>query len=287
MRKNEIVENLDKKFNVYSVTDVWSCFDYLIEPIKEYCTSPFLEYYSGLMIDYCENASEIITTTFVTENIFKYIKKQGKTDVFIFTHHPFYQNMYDYSLENHISDNLNIIKNNRVSIYSCHLPLDMLYTNHSTGYYLADKLMKDIESGFYAYDGYLEKEIPCGYYGKSKENLFDISHRINKHFSYYKSFEKEPNFIACVPGGGNEIEFIKEAKSLGVDTYITGIVEMRGDNSVSKNVDFFKKINELEINLIGLGHYQTESLAMRGLIGDYFKEKFDCPVSYFSDEYYE
>ncbi|MFW6390030.1 MAG: Nif3-like dinuclear metal center hexameric protein [Halanaerobiales bacterium] len=287
MEKEKIIKTLDEKFNVYSIVDAWQSFEDLINPIEEHCTSSFLEYYSGLMIDYCTEVNEILVTTFITENVFRYIEEEGMNNVLIFTHHPFYHNPHDYSFENHIKNNLDVIENNRVSIYSCHLPLDISKSHHSTDYYLADKLMKEIKGSISAYHEPVEREISCGYYGKCKENLFKELREINNQFKIYKSLDKEPEIISCVPGGGNEIEFIKEAKDLGADTYITGIIDMRGKNSISGNINFLKKVKELEINLIGLGHYHTEALAMRGLVNDYFKETFKCSVLYFSDPYYE
>lgn len=79
---------------------------------------------------------------------------------------------------------------------------------------------------------------------------------------------------------------LQMAAEKGVDTYITGVSEFKGRNRVSRNKDFFNELQTLGMSIIGLGHYETECLTMKGLVKDYFINFIDA-VSYFEDKYYE
>lgn len=284
MEKLELIKKLDEEFSIYKYYDVWNLFDKYTVNIEEYIMPVYKEHACGLMLDFTtDNIKEVITTTFITENLFDFIKENNKKDLLIFTHHPYYQIGLDYSMHDAISDNIDILKNNRIAIYVCHLALDF-HPRYSTALYLAKELISDIEGRLsYEYEGV---HVECEYYGSCVNGLFDKINKLSSKVSFYQFGDTKPSKICCSPGGGNVMENIKAAKEKGVDTYITGVSEFKGRNSISRNKDFFNELQDLEISLIGMGHYETECLAMKGLVDDYFKNLIGS-VSYFADEYYE
>lgn len=283
MKKLELIKKLDEEFGINNYQDVWNLFSEYTENIEQYFIPTFKRHACGLMVDFTENIKEVLTTTFITENIFNYIKENNKKDLMIFTHHPYYQKRIDYSWHDAISDNIDVLINNRIAIYVCHMALDF-HPRHSTALYFAKELISKIEGRLsYEYEG---MNVECEYYGSSYEDLIDKIEKLSSNVSFYQFGETKPNKICCSPGGGNVIENIKMARDKGADTYITGVAEFKGRNSISRNKDFFSELQNLGINIIGLGHYETECIAMKGLVNDYFKNLV-ASASYFEDKYYK
>lgn len=281
MNKEIIINALNSEFDIYRRVDLWGRFTHLIAPIETDLTSSFKKYFSGLMFDFTDEIDEIITTVFVSESLLKYLIENGKKNVLVFTHHPFWQNQYDYSWISLYPNYLNALKENKISIYSCHMPLD-LHPRFSNDYYLSRQLIDVTTGRLSAYDGYFNEEITCGYYGKRKNDLDNILKSIKPDYGRFMSGKTEINIIACSPGGGGMIEYIEAAKKAGVDTYITGVCVNKGNNAISKIVDFFSKIKDLDMNIIELSHYSTECIVMKELPRDYFNQ-FDCKCSFFEE----
>lgn len=61
MNKSGVIKTLNQDYNVFGRKDVWYHFSNLISPIKDYLTQSFLEYYSGLMIDWRSNIMKFPT----------------------------------------------------------------------------------------------------------------------------------------------------------------------------------------------------------------------------------
>ncbi len=283
MEKKEILEKINKDFETFNYFDVWNNFENYIDKIKEYIQPEFKKYSSGLMVDFTESIEEIITTTFITNNIFDYIVEKNKKNVLIFAHHPYYQKQIDNSWHDSISKNIEVLKNNKIAIYVCHMALDF-HSELSTAYYFAKELIKDFQ-GRLSYK-YKDNEVECEYYGEAIENLMERIESLSKKTMFYQFNDTKPKKICCSPGGGNIIDIIKLAKEKNVDTYITGVSEFKGVNSISRNKAYFEELEKIGINIIGLGHYETECIAMKRLVKDYFS-KYNIKTEYFKDKFYE
>lgn len=284
MNLSTIVSMLDNEFNTIKYVDLWGRYDFLIYPIKEYLTKKFIDNYSGLMIQNGDNVERIITTTFITEDLYEKIINEDIKETLIFTHHPFCQNLYDYSWQDFTKKHIEELKLRDISIYSCHIPFDE-HRRYSTSYYLANELMDIISDEINASDQYSETDCFVGFYGKARKDLFDRIRKINSDSRYYKMGDVKPNIIACVPGGGLQKDFMIAAKEKGVDTYITGTSEYRGRNSIERNYKLFKELQELELNVIGLGHYHSEAIGIKKFTEEYLSS-FGITVEYFNDTYY-
>lgn len=94
-----------------------------------------------------------MTTTFITDNSFHYIKETNRKNVLIFTHHPFYQKTTDFSWHDAIYDNVDLIRERNIAIYVGHMALDFHQT-YSTAYYLAREFIKNPKERLkYPYSG--------------------------------------------------------------------------------------------------------------------------------------
>lgn len=284
MKLSKIVSMLDREFNTMEYIDLWGRYDSLINPIKEYLTCKFISNYSGLMIHNGDDVDKIITTTFITEDLYNKVLSEDIKNTLIFTHHPFCQNLIDYSWEDVTKHHIKGLKLREISIYSCHIPFDE-HKRYSTSYYMADELMDTITDEIYARDKYTKTDCFVGFYGKASKNLFNRIRKINSDSRYYKLGDSKLDIIACVPGGGLQKDFLIAAKNIGVDTYITGCSEYRGGNSVVRNYKLFNELQELELNVIGIGHYHSEAIGIKKFTEEYLST-LGIDVEYFEDTYY-
>jgi len=98
-----------------------------------------------------------------------------------------------------------------------------------------------------------------------------IGHKVG-FYNYGESKIQNKN-VAIVAGGGNDIEFLKEIKEKGINTFITGITAL---NEHSKKTHEFAKENK--INILGGTHYSTEKFALQRMC-NYFK-KLNMPSEF-------
>ncbi|MFX0097670.1 MAG: Nif3-like dinuclear metal center hexameric protein [Candidatus Hodarchaeota archaeon] len=87
--------------------------------------------------------------------------------------------------------------------------------------------------------------------------LEQMAHKLNlKAIDYVGKPDSSVNRICIVCGSGGKYEWIKEAKYLGINTYLTG----------EASHDCARLAEELKINLINATRYATENPGMRRLL---------------------
>ena len=272
----EIVKELDNEFNIESYMDVWGRFDYYFEPLKPYLSNDFMIRYSGLMINNSKEIELIIGATFLSQSLFEYIIQKDIHNALVFTHHPLYQKVSDYSWEDKLIIYASILKDRKISIYSCHLPFDE-HRRYSTSYYMANSFLKEIEEDVTDEEGFL-----IGFKGLAKDNIIDLINDISSEIMVYNQDDEIPNKVICVPGGGLNTNFLRIAKKYGIDTYITGSARYKGKNAEMRNYELIKTIEELDIKVICFGHYESERIGVKRFINEYF-DNSKIKTIYFED----
>lgn len=140
-----------------------------------------------------------------------------------------------------------------IAVYASHLPLDAhpLYGNNAQ---LAKMLkLRNIESAF-SYHG-----NTIGVTGTLSTALTFtdfctlIGHQITSHYQSLDFGPKRVKRIGIVSGGGADM--IAEAKTLGVDVFLTGEPSLQG----------YTQAENLKMNAIFAGHYATELTGVRAL----------------------
>jgi dinuclear metal center YbgI/SA1388 family protein len=148
---------------------------------------------------------------------------------------------------------------NRIALYSAHLPLD-LHPDVGNNAVLARALgLKELE-GFGEYEG----EV-IGFAGVLEIPRDELVQRIRA------VLETEPQVIATGPGtvirvgvvSGGAGKLVSQAASAGLDTYITG----EGSHHT------FFAAEEAGINLVYAGHYATETVGVKAL-AQHIEERF-------------
>lgn len=276
MKAINLYEQLEKDFITAEMVDEWSKY---MEEVNEFLCDNFKKRSMGLVCDFTKEVNKVFTAVFPTKEVMEAILATGIKDAMLFVHHP---SIWDirksptfYQMDKNL---LNKFKENRISIYNLHTPLDS-YSEYSTSKTLADALDIEIEKPFAHYYGTLS-----GVIGKTKyktinelQNAFSkVLGHDSKLYPYGESIIKDGR-VAIIAGGGNAKNFISEILDANINTFVTGITAY---NNHSKETHDFEKENK--INILGGSHYSTEKFACERIC-DYF-EKLGIPATFIAGE---
>lgn len=218
----------------------------------------FKERSMGLVCDFATEINKVYSAVFPTEEVMQSIVDDGVTDAMLFLHHP---SIWDIRrpIPFHQMNRalLEKFKENRISIYNLHVPLDN-FSEYSTSKTLADALDIEIEKPFAEYRGGL-----CGVIGKTKcKNMEELHNEFTKVLGHdtriylYGENNINDGRVAIVAGGGNNKDTISEMLENNVKVLITGITVK---NVTSSDTHELEKNNC--INVLGGTHYSTEKFA--------------------------
>jgi putative NIF3 family GTP cyclohydrolase 1 type 2 len=265
MRAIELYNHLERDFISNGLSDDWARF---MGEVENYLSINFKVRSMGLVCDFADEINKVYTAVFPTEEIMQQIIDDGITDAMLFLHHP---SIWDitrvkpfYQMNKPL---LEKFKQNRISIYNLHVPLDN-FSEYSTSKTLADALDIEIEKPFKEYCGSLS-----GVIGKTKCKTVEELH---SKFSEVLGHDTELYLygdnhigngkVAIVAGGGNNKDTVYEMLENNVNILITGI---------SVNNESYSEVHELEqkscINVLGGTHYSTEKFACQRMC-DYFEK---------------
>jgi putative NIF3 family GTP cyclohydrolase 1 type 2 len=265
MKSIELYNQLEKDFISKELRDDWA--RYMCE-LEEYLSTNFIERSMGLVCDFSNEINKVYTAVFPTQKVMQKIIDEGTTDAMLFLHHP---SIWDSRRPDpfYLMDKvlLEKFRDNRVSIYNLHVPLDN-FSEYSTSRTLADALDIEIEKPFAEYRGALS-----GVIGKTKcKNTEELHIKFSKVIGHstrlylYGNSNIKNGRIAIVAGGGNNNDTICEMVENNVNVLITGI---------SVNNERYSEIHKLEqkncINVLGGTHYSTEKFACQKMC-NYFNK---------------
>lgn len=255
MKSIELYSHLDNDFITDVLNDDWARY---MKDVNDYLAANFKERSMGLVCDFADEINKVYTAVFPTEQVLQKIIDDGIKDAMLFVHHP---SIWDsrrpipfYQMDKLL---LERFKENRISIYNLHVPLDN-FSEYSTSKTLADALDIQIEKPFAVYRGAL-----CGVIGKTEcKNIEELHNKFSKVLGHntslylYGDTNIKDGRIAIVAGGGNNLDTVSEMIDNNVDVLITGI---------SANNEDYSDIHSLEqknkINVLGGTHYSTEKFA--------------------------
>jgi putative NIF3 family GTP cyclohydrolase 1 type 2 len=187
---------------------------------------------------------------------------------------PFYDLPEDY---------LSKLKQQRISFYVLHAPLDK-NGEYSTSVSLAKNLLLEIIDEFCEYDG-VKCGVVCKTELKTATKLAEYVCSIVGHeVRLIKNGDDviHDGRVAIAAGGGSVGFAAKELSERGINMYITGCT--RAVLSVESIVEFHRIIKESKINVIGATHYSTEKYACMAMVG-YF-EKLGIKAEFVEGRFY-
>ncbi|MFW9864265.1 MAG: Nif3-like dinuclear metal center hexameric protein [Candidatus Thorarchaeota archaeon] len=244
--------------------------DWDLSDLGDFVTESFMKTNMGLVLDNTESIEKVYTAVFPSDEVISRLLDSGEKDILLFTHHPM---IWDPRLEgspfrNIRHDFLSKLKEERISYYAIHVPLDR-NGPYSTTVSLAKAVGVEPKSYFFDYFG---SEV--GVMGRTDRPTVSafaegvksaVGHKVKVW--RYGSEEIKDSQVALVAGGGGEPEIASEIAEADLNMYVTGVTRMV--ETYEPSILFHDVCKENEINVIGATHYSTEKFACIALV-DYF-----------------
>lgn len=287
---NEIVNKLDEELKIKSfgkdtafsrfIPDVYDPINFDWRSVFE---NDFTKLFNGLMLKGASEVKNVFLAVFPTDYVLKRFIKESNEGDLLFMHHPILMECGDPKgkwgrgfvpiKENYIKK----IKDKKLSIYTCHLPLDY-HEQLGTSVAIAQSLNANIVDGLLPnIDGRdlilicNIKEVNTDVLEQKLINIFEIP---------YVDFEGKRldniSKIAIVAGCGDKVDWMKGAEKRGVQAYITGEVHCHIDNDYGK-LKYKEMINyakHTSMSLIGVSHSASEYLVKKTIIKKWFENNF-------------
>ena len=187
---------------------------------------------SGKHTKVSSEINKVYTAVFPSDPVLDWIIASGVEDALIFTHHPM---IWDTSLEGFPFRNiparyLDVLKENRISMYTIHVPLDR-NGPYSTTVSFARALEIEADREFFDYFG-----SKVGIIGKTEcTSYFELSTKVKDAVGHLPKIyvnitdQKFNHKVGVVAGGGNYPEVVEELAETDVKFYITGVTRKKAD----------------------------------------------------------
>src|SRR3989344_369065 len=291
MKFSVITEKLDKLFGVKKLDAdpamgrwVPRVYDAINFDWKGTFESDFNQRFNGLMIRGSEDVSEVFCSVFPTEEVLnKFIEGSQEGDL-LFLHHPIDLQCGDPRNQQKLGagftaispKTIDEIRSKKLSIYSCHAPMDCTQ-DIGTNAAIVKSLNAKVISEFLPYGngnaGRICKIEPLSTDELIKKLLviFEIP-----YVDFAGKKIEMINKIAIVAGGGDDIEIMQEIKKAGVQAYITGEIHSYHSSDWGKQntvkVDSFAE--KTSMSMIGVLHASSEYLVMKDQMIPWFENSF-------------
>lgn len=228
---------------------------YPVEEIKSFMESWAKDEYqlswdnSGSQVEFKENTDSVVLAMDVTDKV---IDKALEMDAnLIISHHPmFFSGSKNIIEGTYLGDNIiKLIKNN-ISVFSYHTSMDV--ADDGVNDTLFEKLgLKNKSTLTY------EEEKPMGFIGEFERELSlkDLDKFLKEKLQvgkikYYGREDRNIKKVAILGGSGSD--FIRQAKEVGVDAYITSDIKYHDG----------QRAYEDDLILIDVGHFYSERIIL-------------------------
>lgn len=291
MKLSIITEKLDKLFGVKELDAdpamsrwVPRVYDAISFDWKGTFETDFIQRFNGLMIKGSENVTKVFCSVFPTEEVLhKFIEKSQVGDL-LFLHHPIDLQCGDPRNQQRLGagftaispKTIDEIRSKKLSIYSCHAPMDCTQ-DIGTNAAIVKSLNAKVISEFLPYGNGNAGRI-CRIDSLSTKKLIT---KLLKIFGIpYVDFAgkeiQEITKIAIVAGGGDDIEIMQEIENAGVQAYITGEIHSYHSSDWGKQntVKVNSYADKTSMSMIGVSHASSEYLVMKDQMISWFENSF-------------
>jgi putative NIF3 family GTP cyclohydrolase 1 type 2 len=264
----DLYNRLEKDFVLPEITENWYADTENMSVFDEFICDNFKQRSLGLLCDFTEEIKKVYTAVFPSDKALTKILGDGVTDAMLFVHHPLVWEIgkkpgnafHPISVEL-----LKKLKENRISLFNFHLPLDN-YGEYATTKRLSDALGIKIEKAYNRYNGAL-----CGIIGSTAcKNVHELNEKYSQVVGHrtklyqYGETEIANGKVSICAGGGNDLDVVEDLIKEGVRVHITGI-------SIESpwTVESHSLERKHKINLLGGTHYSSEKFACMAIC-EYF-----------------
>ncbi len=217
---------------------------------------------NGIQVYGKESVGLIATCVSVSEKFFQQAVDAGADMLLV--HHGLFWEGASRVIDPWMARRLGLLLKSQANLVAYHLPLDA-HAELGNNARLAD-LLELVELD-YSFGHYKGMAIGCRgelASGQTLDMLIEkVSHALDSHPLKFGFGGQKVSRVGIVSGGGGDVSLLQEAKIAGCDTFVTGEIF---EQSVAM-------ARELKLNVLVLGHYNSEKLGVRAL-GDALAEKF-------------
>jgi len=271
MELREIVADLDSRFQVDRFEPDMPFSQLVPEAyqgtgvaLEEYLEPDFLKTFHGLMVRGGQAMNKVFSMVFLSDEMLQKVASQNVKDCLLFSHHPLMMETSSRGFLPLSESWFPFLRENRVSIYVLHTPLDV-HSEISTTRALCRDIGVDVKGSWCP-----DPEGSTGLWGAvpkpASMSSFLEKVRRSTEVSELQFIENrsEVMTVAVRPGGVNAEEIL-EAQSLGCDTLVTGVYNNLVQNDIGAwyRSQFEKIRHSITINLIECSHYASEAIVMK------------------------
>jgi putative NIF3 family GTP cyclohydrolase 1 type 2 len=260
------------------VPRVYQGIDYDYTQILE---PDFCARFNGLMLRAAETIEQVYCAAFPTPEIMGEVLERRGENALLFLHHPVDMEVAGSGFLPIPPRVLEKMKAQGVSIYSCHAPMDC-HDEIGTNASIVQAFQVQVEQNFAPYGrgfaGRIGGVVPVSLdtlIAKGKE-VFGVE-RVDVGGRAPASITR----VAIVAGGGDDVELMEEAETLGAQAYISGEWTTR-TNPSGESERAWAEANRAacqtyaestKMALLGFSHAATEFLVMKGQMSGYFRHR--------------
>ena len=179
------------------------------------------------------------------------------------------------------AQSLEMLKQRNISIFNYHAPLDA-NGEYSTTTNFAKALGIKITDEFYEYH-----KVLVGIIGTTDCNTInDLQYKFDNTVGHktklyqYGDTNIKDNKVALIAGGGNEADVYPLLKERGINTFLTGIANLR--TYYQPSVNSHNSARDCKVNILSGTHYSTEKFACIKMV-EYF-DKLGINGEFISDK---
>jgi dinuclear metal center YbgI/SA1388 family protein len=221
---------------------------------------------NGLQVYGRDTVEKIATCASVSEAFFRLAAKEEAH--LLLVHHGLFWSGASQVVDPMMGRRLRLLLENEMNLAAYHLPIDA-HPELGNNKCLASAMdLADLDFGFGRYKGMaigcrgnLPVALPL------RELADKLADQLGGEPFCLDAGSGEARCVAVVSGGGGDVSLVLEAAQAGCDTLVTGTI-FEQTVAVAR---------ETGINLVALGHYNSEKLGVQS-VGDAVSAKFAIPV---------
>ncbi|MBD3393053.1 MAG: Nif3-like dinuclear metal center hexameric protein [Chitinivibrionales bacterium] len=207
--------------------------------------------YNGLQVEGRESVKKIVCAVDAGIETFEIARKHDADMIIV--HHGHFWAHVDPSIRGSAKRRLDTLLKNRLSLYACHVPLDV-HARVGNNALLLRMLGAKISGPFCSHSGTSLSywgTLPCPVFMDLLVNR--ISSKLNTVCTVLPYGKEKVKTIGVISGGGGRSQYMESVR-MGLDLFITG-----------ESTDMFHDVRDDAMNVIFAGHHATETLGVKEL----------------------
>lgn len=242
----------------------------------------FVQRFNGLMMKGADTVKTVFCSVFPTNEVLERFIDESEVGDMLFLHHPIDIECGDprgqpgrgfLPID---AELLGRISRKKLSLYSCHAPLDA-HRKIGTGVAIIEALDGKIEDNFYPYgNGFAG--IIASIRQTTTERLIEALKSIFgvPYVDVAGKVRSDISRVAVVPGAGYRVTYLQECESKGVQAYLTGELfdRIEGDYGRKAFAQVESFARNTSISLIAVSHSASEYLVMKSQMVEWLEDNF-------------